>query len=70
MLNYNSFTLKNGFVCHPQQFFTVINAIPSGVKMLMRCSLSYSKITAVLPSLYVGDTNSELRDTNSALTNI
>ncbi len=26
MLDYNSFTLKHGFACHPKQFFTVINA--------------------------------------------
>ncbi len=31
MLNYNSFTLKHGFACHPKQFFTVINAITSGI---------------------------------------
>ncbi len=41
MLDYNSFTLKHWSACHPKQFFTVINAIPSGIKMLMRCSLSY-----------------------------
>ncbi len=55
MLDYNSFTLKHGFACHPKQFFTVINAIPLGIIFLMICSLSYSKMTAVLPLLYVGD---------------
>lgn len=55
ILDYNAFTLKHGFACHPKQFFTVISAIPSGIKMLIKCSLSYSKVTAVLPSLFVGD---------------
>ncbi len=32
MLDYNSFTLKHGFACHPKQFFTVINAM----KILIR----------------------------------
>ncbi len=41
MLDYNSFTLKHGFACHPKQFFTVVNAILSGINVLMRCSLSY-----------------------------
>ncbi len=32
ILDYNSFTLKHGFACHPKQFFTVINAM----KILIR----------------------------------
>lgn len=55
ILDYNTFTLRHGFACHPKQFFTVINAIPSGIKMLMKSYLSYSKITPVLPLLYTGE---------------
>lgn len=43
ILDYNAFTFKNGLACHQKQFFTVTNALPSGIKFLMRCSLSYSK---------------------------
>lgn len=43
VLDYNSFTLKHGFACHPKQFFIAVNAIPSGIKIIMKCSLSYSK---------------------------
>lgn len=57
LLDYNAFTLKHGFTCHPKEFFTVINAIPSGIKMLMRCSLSYAKVKPVLPTLFIGDIN-------------
>lgn len=55
ILDYNAFTLKHGFACHPKEFFIVVNAIPSGIKMLMKSSLSYSEVKPVLPALYIGD---------------
>jgi len=57
LLNYNAFTLKHGFTCHPKEFFTVINAIPSGIKMLMRYALSCAEVNPALPTLFIGDSD-------------
>ncbi len=55
MLDYNAFTLKHDFSCHPKQIFTVISA--SGLKIIMTGYLLYCQFTPILPSLYLGPTD-------------
>ncbi len=40
ILSYNDFCLKHGFVCHPKEFYTVVNAIPKSIVLLLKGIIS------------------------------
>ncbi len=44
ILSYNDFCLKHGFVCHPKEFYTVVNAIPKSIVLLLKGTLSHYSI--------------------------
>ncbi len=51
ILIYNDFCQKHGFVCHPKEFYTVVNAIPKSIVLLLKETLSLYSVTLSLPSL-------------------
>ncbi len=50
-LSYNDFCLKHGFVCHPKEFYTILNAIPKSIVLLIKGIISHYSVTFSLPSL-------------------
>ncbi len=52
VLNYNDFCLKHRFVCHPKEFYTVVNAIPKNMVLLIKGFLSHYSVSFSLPSLW------------------
>ncbi len=40
ILIYNDFCQKHGFVCHPKEFYKVVNAIPKSIVLLLKETLS------------------------------
>ncbi len=51
ILIYNDFCQKHGFVCHPKEFYPVVNAIPKSIVLLLKETLSLYSVTLSLPSL-------------------
>ncbi len=45
ILSYNYFCLKRGFVYHPKEFYTVVNAIPKSIVLLLKGTLSHYSMT-------------------------
>lgn len=54
ILSYNDFCLKHGFVCHPKEFYTVVNAIPKSMVLFLKGILSHYSVTFSFPSLCLG----------------
>lgn len=55
VLNYKDFCLKHGFACHPKEFYSVVNAIPKNMVLLVKGILSHYSVTFSLPSPCLGE---------------
>jgi len=55
VLNYNDFCLKHGFACHPKEFYTIVNAIPKNIVLLVKGILSHYSVTLSLLSPSLGE---------------